>query len=86
MEMFFIALAVLLVTMICMACCSSVRRKFPINFIFLFLFTLAEAFLLGVVSAVYQPKEVMMAVGITAGVCLALTIFALQTKWDFTGI
>lgn len=25
-----------------------------------------------------------MAVGITAVVCLALTLFALQTKWDFT--
>lgn len=25
-----------------------------------------------------------MAVGLTAGVCLALTIFAFQTKWDFT--
>lgn len=28
--------------------------------------------------------QVLMAVGITAAVCLALTIFALQTKVDFT--
>ena len=27
-----------------------------------------------------------MAVGITAMVCLGLTIFAFQTKWDFTGM
>lgn len=26
----------------------------------------------------------MLAVGITAVVCLALTLFAFQTKWDFT--
>lgn len=26
----------------------------------------------------------MLAVGITAAVCLALTLFAFQTKWDFT--
>lgn len=25
-----------------------------------------------------------MAVGITAAVCIGLTIFAFQTKWDFT--
>lgn len=25
-----------------------------------------------------------MAVGITAAVCLALTLFAFQTRWDFT--
>lgn len=28
--------------------------------------------------------QVVMAAGFTAVVCFALTIFALQTKWDFT--
>ncbi|XP_034650607.1 protein lifeguard 1 isoform X2 [Drosophila subobscura] len=79
-----IALAVLIVTMICMACCESVRRKTPINFIFLFLFTIAESFLLGMVAGQYEANEVLMAVGITAAVTLGLTLFALQTKWDFT--
>jgi len=70
--------------MICMACCESVRRKTPLNFIFLFLFTIAESFLLGIVAGQYQADEVLMAVGITAAVSLGLTLFALQTKWDFT--
>lgn len=26
----------------------------------------------------------MIAIGVCAAVCLALTIFAMQTKWDFT--
>ncbi|XP_064542592.1 protein lifeguard 1 isoform X1 [Drosophila montana] len=82
--LFWIALAVMLVTMICMACCESVRRKTPLNFIFLFLFTLAESFLLGIVAGQYQADEVLMAVGITAAVSLGLTLFALQTKYDFT--
>lgn len=85
-ELFWISFAVMLVTLISMACCTNVRRKTPMNFIFLFLFTLAESFLLGVVSSVYEVQEVLMAVGLTAGVCLALTIFAFQTKWDFTGL
>ncbi|XP_034479294.1 protein lifeguard 1 isoform X2 [Drosophila innubila] len=79
-----IALAVLIVTMICMACCEGVRRKTPLNFIFLFLFTLAESFLLGIVAGQYEADEVLMAVGITAAVSLGLTLFALQTKYDFT--
>lgn len=82
--LFWLAFAVVIVTMISMACCSSVRRTAPMNFIFLAIFTGAESFLLGVISSVYQAKEVMMAVGITAAVCLALTIFAFQTRWDFT--
>ncbi|XP_068145526.1 protein lifeguard 1 isoform X2 [Drosophila tropicalis] len=82
--LFWIALCVLIVTMICMACCESVRRKTPLNFIFLFLFTLAESFLLGIIAGQYQADEVLMAVGITAAVSLGLTLFALQTKFDFT--
>lgn len=70
--------------MISMACCESVRRKTPLNFIFLFLFTLAESFLLGMIAGQYKAEEVLMAVGITAAVSLGLTIFALQTKYDFT--
>ncbi|XP_036226119.2 protein lifeguard 1 isoform X1 [Bactrocera oleae] len=81
---FWVALAVLVVTMLCLACCESVRRQTPLNFIFLFLFTLAESFLLGVTATYYAASEVMLAVGITAAVCLALTLFAFQTKWDFT--
>lgn len=83
-ELFWVAFGVVLVTMIAMACCESVRRNFPINFIFLGIFTLAESFLLGCMSAVYDPDLVMMAVGITAAVTLGLTIFAFQTKLDFT--
>lgn len=55
------------------------------NYIFLFLFTFAEALLLGVVSATYESDSVMLAIGLTIGVTIGLTIFAFQTKWDFTG-
>ncbi|CAG4946591.1 unnamed protein product [Parnassius apollo] len=82
--LFWVAFGVMFVCLIAMACCPEVRRKAPTNFIFLFIFTLAMSFLLGITTSVYDVKEVMMAVGITAGVCLALTLFAFQTKWDFT--
>ncbi|XP_011161676.1 protein lifeguard 1 isoform X3 [Solenopsis invicta] len=85
-EVFWIAFAMTIVLIICMACCTSVRRKAPMNFIFLFLFTIAEAFLLATAASTYQSQEVMLAVGITAAVCLGLTIFAFQTKIDFTGL
>lgn len=83
-ELSWIALGVLLVTMITLACCDSVRRKTPMNFICLALFTLAQSFVMGVSASRYNAVEVLMAVGITAAVCLGLTLFAFQTKWDFT--
>lgn len=83
-QLVWVALIVLFITMIAMACCESVRRSSPMNFIFLGIFTLAQSFMLGVMSAVYDPELVLMAVGITAAVCLGLTIFAFQSRWDFT--
>ncbi|XP_024936950.1 protein lifeguard 1 isoform X2 [Cephus cinctus] len=83
-EVFWISLVMTLVLLICMACCTSVRRKPPMNFIFLFLFTLAEGIVLATAASMYEADGVLLAVGITAAVCLGLTIFAFQTKWDFT--
>ena len=41
--------------------------------------------MLGAVASTYDVEAVLMAVATTAGVTLALTIFAFQTKIDFTG-
>lgn len=81
---FWIAFVIVLVCIIVMSCCGNVRRQAPQNFIFLGIFTVAESFLLGVTSSMYDSSAVMMAVGVTAAVCLALTLFAFQTRWDFT--
>merc|ERR1712066_387311 len=78
------SLSVSLVCIISLACCHDVRRKFPINFLFLGLFTVCEGLMLGTISSYYDVDAVLIAVGITAAVTLALTIFALQTKIDFT--
>ena len=76
--------AVSFVTMIVLACCGELRRQTPHNYIALMIFTVAESFLLGIVSSLYEWQIVLTAVAITALVCLALTAFAFQTKIDFT--
>lgn len=80
----FVAMGVQIVTMLIIACCGEVRRNFPMNFILLAIFTLSMSFMLGVISSVHTGETVMLAAGITAAVCFALTIFAFQTKLDFT--
>lgn len=76
--------AVAFATMLVLACCGEMRRKTPHNYIALMIFTIAESFLLGIISSVYEYKIVLTAVAITAIVCGALTAFAFQTKIDFT--
>lgn len=53
-----VAISLFFVTLICMAGCKSVPGTAPINFIFLVLFTLEEAFFLGTLSARYKPEAV----------------------------
>ncbi|XP_043201987.1 protein lifeguard 2-like isoform X2 [Amphibalanus amphitrite] len=76
---------VFLVTYITLMCCGSVRRKHPWNLILLTLFTAAFTYMVAMISSFYNTYIVLLAVGLTAGICLLLTLFAVQTKYDFTG-
>uniref|UniRef100_A0A3Q0ST08 Protein lifeguard 2 n=1 Tax=Amphilophus citrinellus TaxID=61819 RepID=A0A3Q0ST08_AMPCI len=63
------------------------RRQFPWNTILLVLFTLSMAFMMGFLSAsssFYNTKSVVLCLGITALVCLSVTIFSFQSKIDVT--
>lgn len=79
-----LAMGIMIVTMLSMICCENVRRQTPTNFIFLGIFTLAESFMLAVAASRYAPRDVLLAIGSTAAICLALTMFAMQTKYDLT--
>lgn len=79
-----VAMAFTFIILIVLACCTNVRRNYPMNLILLCFFTLCEAFCLGTVSSLYDADAVAIAAGVTAIVALGLTIFSFQTKWDFT--
>ncbi|XP_069554753.1 protein lifeguard 3-like [Brachyistius frenatus] len=67
-----------------LVCCKEPRRRFPLNLVLLGVFTLALSYLSGTISSYYETKAVLLAMGITALVCIAVTIFCFQTKVDFT--
>jgi len=62
------------------------RHSHPTNYGLLALFTLMEAFSLGVVTAFSDNVIVLQALLITTGVFLGLTLFTLQSKYDFSGM
>ncbi|XP_048379370.1 protein lifeguard 2-like isoform X2 [Stegostoma tigrinum] len=76
--------AVFFVTYMTLACCPGPRRYFPWNLILLGIFTGSFACMLGFLSSFYNTKSVLLCFTITALVCLAVTIFSFQTKFDFT--
>ena len=82
--LFILAIVLTFVILFALVCFESLRRSTPINFILLIVFTICESLLLGVISGQYDTKIVFIAIGITAAITISLTIFAFQTKIDFT--
>lgn len=80
-----VSLVLTIGTMCIFCCCPQLMRKSPENYIILFLFTLAESICVGFISVQYTTASVVMAFGILTVVVFALTVFACQTKIDFTG-
>lgn len=78
------AFGVSFVILIVITCMGDLRRKHPHNLIALFAFTIAESLMLAAVTVMFDTKIVMIAGAITTVICLGLTLFALQTKYDFT--
>ncbi|KAI9319854.1 inhibitor of apoptosis-promoting Bax1-domain-containing protein [Dichotomocladium elegans] len=61
-------------------------RSTPLNYILLGLFTLLEGHLVGFIVTYYDQTIVLQALIITFGVFVGLTLFTLQSKWDFSGM
>lgn len=72
------------VVLIAISCMGELRRKHPHNLIALFAFTIAEALMLAGFTIMFKTHMIMLAAGITLFICLGLTLFAFQTKYDFT--
>jgi len=60
------------------------RKSYPTNLLFLGGFTALEAYSISVVTSFYESKIVLEALVFTLGIFIALTLFACQTKYDFT--
>ncbi|CAG8138960.1 unnamed protein product [Penicillium olsonii] len=60
------------------------RKSYPANLLFLSGFTLLEAYSISVVVSFYEVRVVVQALILTLGIFVALTLFACQTKYDFT--
>jgi FtsH-binding integral membrane protein len=71
---------VILFMMFCFA------RKYPWNYILLFLFTACVSLVLSPIALIYDTNTILIAIGITTLQVFILILFAIQTKHDFTSL
>lgn len=60
------------------------RKSYPTNLLFLSCFTALEAYSISVITSFYDSRIVVEALIFTLAIFVALTIFACQSKYDFT--
>ena len=63
-------------------CCFA--KSVPMNYILLFVFTMCVSWMVGVICALENPTVVAEAASLTAGLTIAISIYAVNTKTDFT--
>lgn len=80
-----IAWALAFVFLIIITCFPALAQSYPNNYILLAAFTIVEAFIIGVYSAMHDTMAVIIAAGITCVITIVLSIYAATTKTDFTG-
>ena len=77
-----------MVLMICLSCCmyciQESLRKCPGNFIYLTLFTGSTTYILGYVGIAYKLVTLLLACISTLGIFSGLSLYAIQTKYDYT--
>ena len=77
--------------LICYCAMHSMKNRYPVNFVLLFIFTVIESITLGFFCLyVYRAgygAEILLAFGITMAIFCCLTLFTMQSKidWNFLG-
>jgi len=82
--MMFVFMAGMLIFYLVLMCSKKIRRKYPANLALLICFTLLFGSMLGSVTVHYDTYIVLIALGITVVVVVAVSLFACQTRCDFT--
>jgi FtsH-binding integral membrane protein len=67
-----------------LVCFDSAAKTHPTNLMLLAAFTLCESYLLAFITTAYETHIVFQAVIITAAIVMGLTLYAFDTKRDFT--
>lgn len=86
--MLWVSFGICIGTLIVMTCCCyKIVKHYPIyGYLLLFIFTIAQSYMLGMLASFYETDSVLISMIMTLTVTLALTLFAIQTKYDFTGM
>lgn len=80
----FFALMLSIVLVLCPLCCGFILQRVPLNYIYLFAFTLCFGYSVSYITSGYSASVVLFAVALTLVTVATLTVYASRTKSDIT--
>lgn len=81
---FYVSWALTLVMLIVLMCFTTIRRRYPYNYIAMFAFTAVMSVQVGTICAWWDLSVVLQAVAVTGGAVVGLSLAAIFLPWDLT--
>lgn len=75
---------IFLIVAFALSCCQSFSRRHPWNIVGLVLVTLSMSYMVGTVACYHKTTSVVIAIGVTLAISVAIIAFSAQTRLDFT--
>ncbi|XP_022613855.1 protein lifeguard 1-like [Seriola dumerili] len=72
------------VVAITLSCCKSFSRRHPWNIVGLVVVTLSLSYMVGTIASFHNTTAVVITMGTTLAISLAIIAFSAQTRYDFT--
>ena len=83
-NLFWISGVSMLIMSCCLLCTTKYLRKFPWNCLYLTYYTCSMSYILGYVGIAYKLTTLLLSGLSTLGIFTGLTLYAIQTKYDYT--
>lgn len=83
-EAYLSSFIVFIVVAIALSCCKSFSRRHPWNIVGLALVTLSLSYMVGTAASFHNTTAVVITMGTTLAISLAIIAFSAQTRYDFT--
>ncbi|XP_034412080.1 protein lifeguard 1 isoform X2 [Cyclopterus lumpus] len=78
------SIVIFIVVAVALSCCKSFSRRHPWNIVALVVVTLSLSYMVGTIASFHDTTAVVITMGATVVISVAIIAFSAQTRYDFT--
>ncbi|XP_068460494.1 protein lifeguard 1-like [Clinocottus analis] len=78
------SIIIFIVVAMALSCCKSFSRRHPWNIVGLVVVTMSLSYMVGTIASFHDTTAVVITMGVTVAISVAIIAFSAQTRFDFT--